>query len=79
MLIRALVLVAMGRTILAKGPLGIPTLGKLKEYLLRRILIRALAIIGCTRYRNISEVIRVLGRSGRDNWLSSILVKLRYD
>jgi hypothetical protein len=36
MLIRALVLVAMGRTILAKGPLGIPTLGKLKEYLLRK-------------------------------------------
>jgi hypothetical protein len=35
-LIRAPALVAIGRTILAKGPLGIPTLGKLREYLLRK-------------------------------------------
>jgi hypothetical protein len=36
-------------------------------------------IMGYTRYRNISEVIRALGRSRRGNWLSSILVKLRYN
>jgi hypothetical protein len=35
-LIRAPALVAIGRTILAKGPLGTPTLDKLKEYLLRK-------------------------------------------
>jgi hypothetical protein len=33
---RALALVAIGRTMLAKGPLGIPALGKLKEHLLRK-------------------------------------------
>jgi hypothetical protein len=38
-----------------------------------------LDVMGCTRCRNTSEVIRVSGRSGRDNWLSSTLVKLRYD
>jgi hypothetical protein len=36
-------------------------------------------VMGCTRCRNTSEVIRVSGRSGRGNWLSSTLVKLRYD
>jgi hypothetical protein len=36
-------------------------------------------VMGCTRCMNTNEVIRDSGRSGRGNWLSSTLVKLRYD
>jgi hypothetical protein len=36
-------------------------------------------VMGCTQCRNTNEGIRVLGKSGRGNWLSSTLVKLRYN
>jgi hypothetical protein len=41
--------------------------------------LQEIGVMGCTRGRNTNEVVRVSGRSGRGNWLSSTLVKLRYD
>jgi hypothetical protein len=37
----------------------------------------AQSVMGYTRYMNTNEVTSDLGRSGRGNWVSSTLVKLR--